>query len=59
MSGVYSVGEPLDLIDDHDGIAPAMGLSVHLMTAPAALIRAAARGDEVDGALCRGVRARC
>src|ERR1700723_3847331 len=42
------VHEPFHFIDHQQGIAATVGLSKDLVTAPAALIRAAARSDEVD-----------
>ena len=51
MSGVYSVSSHSTSSTTMSGIAAAVGLAVDLMAAPAALVRAAARGDEVDRSL--------
>ena len=46
--GGVGLKQPLDLIDNEQGIAAAVGLAKDLMAAPATLVWASAGGDEVD-----------
>ena len=46
MSGEYCSQQPFHFIDNQRWTPPAVGHAEHLMAAPAAFVRAAARGDE-------------